>query len=153
MPTKAVDLAAYLVPDRVLILAEPPAKAALLDLLADTILTAGRITDAVAFRRALHDREDVTSTGIGGGIAVPHARMTCIQDFVLALAIIPAGVDFAARDHLPVRVVVMIAAPEDERSRYLQVLAAVAARLGQPARREDLAVATGAKAALDRFLA
>lgn len=153
MSTKAVDLTAYLAPDRVLILGGPLSKSALLDHLAESILTTGKVTDPAAFRRALHDREDVTSTGIGNGIAVPHARMTCIQDFVLALAIIPAGVDFAARDQALVRVVVMIAAPEDERSRYLQVLAAVAARLGQPARREALAAAGDAKTAMDLFLA
>lgn len=153
MPTRAVDLTAYLTADRVLLLAEATGKRQLLDRLADVVLTAGCISDPVAFRRALHDREDVTSTGIGNGIAVPHARMTCIRDFALALAIIPGGLDFAARDHAPVRTVVMIAAPENERSRYLQVLASVTARLAQPLRREALAAATDARTAFDLFLA
>ncbi len=153
MPTKAVDLTAYLAPDRVLILSEPPAKRDLLDRLVDMVLTAGTVSDPAAFRRAIHDREEVVSTAIGGGIAVPHARMTCIRDFTLALAIIPGGADLASRDNAPVRVVVMIAAPEEERSRYLQVLASVTARLSQPARREALAQATEPRTALDLFLA
>ena len=56
MPTKAVDLTAYLAPDRVLLLAEIPDKRALLDRLVDVMLTAGKITDSAAFRRAIHDR-------------------------------------------------------------------------------------------------
>ena len=94
----------------------------------------------------------MTSTGIGNGIAVPHARMTCIRDFVPVLGIIPAGLDFAARDVAPVPTVVMIAAPEDERSRSLQVLASVTARLAQPARREALTKVADTQAAMVLFL-
>jgi len=109
--------------------------------------------DPPAFFRAIADREEVTSTGVGGGVAVPHAQLRSIADFVLALAICRDGCDFAAKDGKPVHLVVMIAAPDQDRPRYLSVLAAVATRLHDSQRRERLVAATSPAAALDIFAA
>lgn len=152
MPTTAVDLAAYLTSAQVSILADSPAKSVLLDRLIVLMASSGVITDLAAFRKAIFDREEITSTAIGGGIAVPHARLDSIRDFALVLAIIPQGTDLGARDGLPVRVAVMIASPEDERHRHLQVLAAVAARLGNPERCESLVSAKDISSAMRAFL-
>lgn len=91
------------------------------------------IGDHRGWLKALYDREDVTSTGIGGGIAIPHAQHPSISSFVLGIARSPLGCDFTAKDGLPVRILVMMAAPPDDRPTYLKVLAAIATRLSQPA--------------------
>lgn len=152
MTNPAIDLAPFLTLDRVTVFDRQPTKHALLEYLVDAVLRAGTVSDPAAFRQAIHDRETVTSTSIGGHIAIPHARLTTVSQFAMAMAIIPQGIDGAARDGKPVHAVVMIAAPEDDHSRYLQVLAMVASRLSQPARRDELITAQDPTSALDIFL-
>lgn len=95
------------------------------------VTTAGdpSITEKDAFIQAIFEREEVSSTGVGGGIAVPHAKLPYNLDFVITIGICAEGIDFAAKDGEPVSILIMIAAPESERTAYLRVLATVAAIL------------------------
>ncbi len=60
----------------------------------------------------LKKREELGSTGFGGGIAIPHCRLESISDFVMGIMTVPDGVDFDAMDGNPVRLVVFVIAPE-----------------------------------------
>lgn len=92
------------------------------------------VEDQRALQRAVLEREDVMSTGIGLGIAVPHAKVPCVKEFVLAVGRSRDGIEFQSLDGKPVNLVVLIAGPEERQARYLQVLASVTLRL----RREDV---------------
>lgn len=111
------------------------------------------IGDHRGWLKALYDREDVTSTGIGGGIAIPHAHHPSISDFVLGLARFPYGADFAAKDDQPVRVLVMMAAPPENRQTYLKVLSGIAARLNHPAVMASVLAAGDSRQVIDAFIA
>ena len=87
------------------------------------------ITEKDSFVQAIFEREEVSSTGVGGGIAVPHAKLPFNLDFVITVGICRGGIDFKAKDGAPVSILIMIAAPESERTTYLRVLATVAAML------------------------
>jgi mannitol/fructose-specific phosphotransferase system IIA component (Ntr-type) len=113
----------------VLVIPGQPAKHHVLSALIALTTDHPAIGDRAAFAHAIHDREEVTSTGIGSGVAVPHARLPSVGGFVLSIGLIPAGVDFAAQDRKPVYIVVMMAATDQERQTYLRVLAAIAGRL------------------------
>jgi len=128
----ATDLAPFLSPRRVLIMPGQPAKQHVLSSLIALTTDHPAIGDRAAFAHAIHDREEVTSTGIGSGIAVPHARLPSVKDFVISIALIAKGVDFTAQDRKPVYVVVMMAAPDQDRQTYLKVLAGIAVRLQKP---------------------
>ena len=127
-----VDLAPYVSADRVLCLELPLGKRELLARLIDLTAAHPWVTDKVAFAQAIFDREEVTSTGIGQGVAVPHARLPSVVGFVISIAVCPPGIEFAAQDGRPVHVAVMIAATDQDRKTYLRVLASVAARLRAP---------------------
>ena len=127
-----VDLAPYVSADRVLTFDQPLSKRDLLARLIDLTAAHPWVTDKAAFAQAILDREEVTSTGIGQSVAVPHARLPSIVGFVISIAICPAGIEFAAQDARPVQVAVMIAATDQDRKTYLRVLASVAARLRAP---------------------
>lgn len=71
-------------------------------------------------------REDKGSTGIGNGIAIPHARTAGVTDLIGALGISKAGVDFEAEDGQPCHLIFLILAPAKESTRYLKALSAVA---------------------------
>ena len=123
-----IDLGPFLPASRCVDLRSGEKEAALSELCA---VAAGdsAVKDAAALRRAVLEREEVLSTGIGLGIAVPHAKIAGVKEFVLALGRSRDGIDFGALDGEPVRLAVLIAGPPDRQARYLQILAGVALRL------------------------
>lgn len=75
-----------------------------------------------AFIEALLKREQLGSTGIGHGFAVPHAKVTWIRDCFTAIALAPAGLTFAALDGKPVHTIITIASPESRPADHLRLL-------------------------------
>jgi len=73
--------------------------------------------------KAISDRERILSTGIGYGIAIPHAKISTVSNFVAAVGISKDGIAFDSLDGKPVSVVVMIAGPEGQNEEYLRILA------------------------------
>jgi mannitol/fructose-specific phosphotransferase system IIA component (Ntr-type) len=67
-------------------------------------------------------RESEGTTGIGGGVAVPHAKTTLVDDLVVAVGVSREGIDFAAVDGDPVHVVFLIAAPPTAAAEYLALM-------------------------------
>ena len=143
-PTPGTDLSPYLSAHRVLVIPGQPAKHHVLSAMIALTTDHPAIGDRAAFAHAIHDREEVTSTGIGSGVAVPHARLPTVQGFVLSIGLIPFGVDFHAQDHRPVYVVIMMAATDGDRKTYLKVLAAIAGRLKNSSTLPAMLAAAGA---------
>lgn len=88
----------------------------------DLMVKAGRISDRNAYSKAVHEREKEFSTGVGGGVAIPHGRCAGVKKAGLAAMVVPQGVEYEAMDGQPVHLVFLIAAPE-EGSVHLEVLA------------------------------
>jgi len=103
------------------------------------------VADPAAFERAVLDREDAMSTGIGLGIAVPHAKIPSVRDFVVSLGRSRAGIEFNSLDGKPVHLVVLIAGPDGRQGRYLQLLAGITLRLKREEVRKALLAAPTAK--------
>lgn len=83
------------------------------------------ITDKAAFRQAVHERESVMSTGIGGGIAIPHVRIPEVLKPTVGVGIVPKGLDFGTLDNKPVHILVLFATPAGADKEYLGLLAQV----------------------------
>ncbi|MCF7913291.1 MAG: PTS sugar transporter subunit IIA [Candidatus Cloacimonetes bacterium] len=77
---------------------------------------------------ALSEREDLSSTGFGKGIAIPHCILDC-SEFVIGAITIPEGVDFDSIDNKPVRILVFIIAPENMRNMHIRYLSAFSGML------------------------
>ncbi len=148
MAAAAVDLAALLAPERVALLTHAPTRDEILALLAERIAAPWTPAERVAFHTALTQRELLTTTAIGSGVAVPHARVSHLDRCVMAAVVVPAGVAWGARDREPVRIVLGLAVREQERTEHLLLLAAIATRLGDPLRRARLLAATDAPAVI-----
>ena len=86
-------------------------------------------------------RETQASTGIGLGIAIPHAKIPGVSRFVVAVGRHVAGIEFDAIDARPVHLVVLIAGPQDAQDRYLRLLARLSGRLKQEDVRRKVMVA------------
>ncbi len=94
-----------------------------IDALIDLLDQSGKLPDKNKFRRAIFDREQLVSTGIGMGIAVPHAKLKEFSNFSIAIGIQQhKGLEWNALDTAPVRIIFMIAGPDNKQSEYLQIL-------------------------------
>ncbi len=99
----------------------------------------------------LLERERLGSTGLGQGIALPHARMKGVSESRGALLRLAKGVEFDAIDGQPVDLVVGLLVPEQATDEHLQLLASLASRFSDPAQCERLRQAADPLAALEAF--
>lgn len=92
--------------------------------------------------RAIYDslwcRERLGTTGIGDGVAIPHARIAGLQETEVVVATCPDGLEFDAVDGKPVRIVVGILSPADAPKEALRALSDVVRCLKKPAVRQAL---------------
>ncbi len=94
-----------------------------IDALIDLLDSEEKLPDKEAFRKAIFDREKLVSTGIGMGVAVPHAKLKGFTDFFVAVGIQQKkGIEWNALDTAPVRLIFMIGGPEEKQTEYLQIL-------------------------------
>lgn len=110
-------------------------------------LVAPAVRDPAALLEAVRAREASLSTGVGDGLALPHAYSDATTEAVAALAVIPEGVDFEALDGAPVRIAVLLAGPPDGRAAHVRLLSRVSRVLGQPEVRRRILAAPNAVAA------
>ncbi|MFC5931895.1 PTS mannose transporter subunit IIABC [Cryobacterium melibiosiphilum] len=110
--------------------------------LAVLMLATGRISDADAVAQAAFDRETLSTTGIGDGIAIPHAKSSAVTSPVIAFARSRAGVDWTSADGQPAHLIFMIAVPTAAaRTEHLKVLAQLSRALMKPAFRASIEAA------------
>lgn len=135
-----MPLADCLHPAAVLIAPEAPDKWQLIERLTQAMVASGRLPAARQAEavKALFARETCVSTGMEHGIAIPHAALEGLAEMVVAMALIPEGLNFDSQDRKPAQVVVAVVVPREEKLLHLQALAEVARRLGDPSFKEKL---------------
>lgn len=99
----------------------------------------GKVKDKKAFFQAILQREQIVSTGIGMGVAIPHAKMPDYENFFIAVGIQSyQGIDWQSLDELPVHLVFMIGGPANQQSEYLMILSALTKIIRNPKLRAEL---------------
>lgn len=93
--------------------------------LADVFKGTDVCSDIKAFINALKEREEIMTTGIGFGIAVPHAKLESVHKIAFAIGISKKGIDFNSIDGKPVHLVVLVAAGERQHKDYLKLLSKI----------------------------
>ncbi len=105
--------------------------------------------DQAEVLRVLLDREQLQSTGIGEGVAIPHGAMAQLSAQVAALVIVPEGVEFAAIDQQKVHIIFGVIGPKRATGEHLKTLARVSRLLRSQAFRDHLVHAETGRAAFD----
>lgn len=102
------------------------------------IYEVGKLEDEEVFYQAISEREKIVSTGIGMGVAIPHAKLPSYDQFFIALGVLQKPVNWYALDEAPVRLVFMIGGPDDKQTEYLQILSNLTHALKNEQRRKKL---------------
>lgn len=97
-------------------------KSGVIDELIETLNAAGKLSDKTAFREAIMAREEQSTTGVGDGIAIPHAKTSAVKAPAIAFGRTKTGANFDSLDGKPVHLIFMIAAPEGANNTHLEVL-------------------------------
>lgn len=109
----------------------------------------GNITDVEKYKAGVFQREEEGTTGIGEGIAIPHAKTDAVKEPGLASMIVRDGVDYDALDDEPVHMIFLIAAPNTKDNIHLDVLGRLSMLLMDEKFREDLMQASSVEEYLD----
>lgn len=124
---------------------------AALDLIIDKLNAAGRLKNKEAFKQAIMNREKVVSTGIGMGVAIPHAKLSGYNTFFISIAILQKGVQWQSLDGFPVKIIFMIGGPDDKQTEYLQILSSLTNALKDEERRKKILTLNSPNAIIDLF--
>lgn len=120
-------IADHLGDHRILLDLQGDSKVAVLRELCHAVSVEGSGPDGEKILEAMLDREALGSTGIGQGVAIPHAKVPELEELRIALGLSKKGIPFDANDDQPVHLLFLIAAPVNAESRHhLQVLARLA---------------------------
>ncbi len=143
-----VEIAQYLDPQLVCF-ANAKTRDDALKTLVDLAHTQGRLDDKDAFFNALINREEIVTTGIGMGVAIPHAKLPSYDNFFIAVGVLTEGVDWKALDSAPVRLIFMIGGPDDKQTEYLQILSGLTSVLKDEERRINMLTAQSPEALVE----
>ena len=120
--TADVKIATFLDKKNIIFLQEQSRDAAL-SRLVESLFFTGKIQDKDEFYNAILERENIVSTGVGMGIAIPHAKKIHYNNFFIAIGVQKVkGLEWGSLDNSLVRLILMIGGPEDRQNDYLKIL-------------------------------
>lgn len=90
--------------------------------LVDLVANSGNLNDKENYRKAILAREEMSTTGIGEGVAIPHAKTTSVDKACIAAAVSKEGIDYESFDGSLSNLFFMIAAPDGANNTHLEVL-------------------------------
>jgi PTS system nitrogen regulatory IIA component len=121
----------YLTPELVVAELAVSSKDEALLKLAEQVATVVPGLESAGVLAVLKEREALGSTGIGGGIAIPHGKMGGLEEVIVLFARSSQGVEFAAVDGKPVHLIFLLLAPESAAGTHLKILARISRMLKQ----------------------
>ena len=93
--------------------------------LAEMVSGSGLVPESEALFQRLSEREQLGTTAIGNGVAIPHCKLNGLSRVLVAIGVSRQGVDFGAADGKPVRLFFLVASPSRSPAEHLQSLAAI----------------------------
>jgi fructose-specific phosphotransferase system IIA component len=144
-----LKISEFLKPEAIIMQMKSRDKIAALKELVDNIVDSKAVENGEELQKALAKRENLESTGIGDGIAIPHARTDAVKSLILAFARSEEGVDFSAIDGKPSHLIFLIASPKNKKSEYIMALAKLSRLLRKQEVRQLLKKASNPEEILD----
>lgn len=148
--TSIADLAK---PGNLVVPLEASDKRSSIDLLVDHVCGAEGVEDAEEMKRLVWAREDQRSTGIGNGLAIPHAKSDAISHLMLGIGILPRPVEFDSIDGKPVGMVALLLSPSNEIAEHIQALGKISRMMNDEGFREAAFACSAAQELRDLIVA
>jgi mannitol/fructose-specific phosphotransferase system IIA component (Ntr-type) len=120
-----MNLLEILSPDSVIAPLVAKDKKGVIDELVDLLASVKKVNDARLLKDAVWQREQMRTTGIGAGLAIPHGKCPGMPGLAMAIGRPASPMEFEAIDGQPVRLVVLLASPPDRTSDHIQALARI----------------------------
>lgn len=126
-------------------------KAELLNKMVDLAIKSGKVPDPEEARKEVFKRERIMSTGVGKGIALPHAKTNTVDDSVGALAILSYGIDYEALDDQPVNIVMLLLGNDAKVGSHLRLLSKISRLMSNDSFKSSLLASSSSQEAYDLF--
>jgi len=139
----------YLRPDLVILDLEADGVEQTLRDMVHALVDTGLVSDEKQVLNALLEREAAQSTGIGGGVAIPHAVYPNLNSTVIALALSRKGIDFLSMDEQPVHTFFLLLSPPANSGTHIKLLARIARLMRQPDVLDELLSAKDAEEVIE----
>lgn len=121
--------------------------------LVDLLDKKGKLQDRYVFHSAILEREKIVSTGIGIGVAIPHAKLEGYEGFFIAIGIQKKqGLEWNALDGSLVKLIFMIGGPDNRQTEYLKILSRLTQSIKDEDRRKKLLRCESVQDVLDLFI-
>ncbi len=127
-----MDITSFITADSVAVGLEVKSKDELIEKLLVLANKSGKVINLSEVRNAVLEREKLLSTGIGDGIAIPHAKTQSVSDTVCSVAILKNAVDFDSVDGVPVDVAFLLLGRESNVGAHLRLLSRISRYLCEP---------------------
>lgn len=120
-------------------------KSLIIEEMVDLLEEAGKLGNRGMVLDAVLERERVMSTGMGDGVAIPHAKSDGVTELVAAFGITKQNIDFEAIDGKPVRIIFLLVGPTDQTGPHLKALSRISRLMHRKEFRETLAASKTAE--------
>jgi PTS system nitrogen regulatory IIA component len=138
--------------DRLVIFLQAETQLAAIDELIEALDLAHQLKNKERFHQAILDREKIVSTGIGLGVAIPHAKLPGYEQFFIAIGVQEGqGIEWNSLDGSQVHLIFMIGGPDNRQTEYLNILSRLTMAIKDTERRKALLKATSAQQVIDLF--
>ncbi len=121
---------------------------ALVDTLEDQLESKEQVEEV---RNAVLERESIMSTGVGKGLAIPHAKTKAVEENLAAFALLKEPLDFNSIDNEPVRLVFLLVGPESNNSQHIKLLSRISRLMNSGSFREEILSCTTSEEILNAF--
>ena len=121
---------------------------ALVDTLKDKVDSNEQLEDV---RKAVFEREEIMSTGVGKGLAIPHAKTKAVSENHAAFALLKDPLDFDSIDNEPVRLVFLLVGPESKNSQHIKLLSRISRLMNSGSFRKKILACTSSDEILEAF--
>lgn len=129
-------------PGTVSVQMEGASKSEILDRMLNLLADHPNIRDFEGVRRAVREREEVMSTGVGKGLALPHAKTSAVDGIAAAFATTEVPIEYGSIDNQPVRLLFLMVSTENAKTQHIKILSRISRLMNEDDFRERLLAAT-----------
>jgi fructose-specific phosphotransferase system IIA component len=123
----------------------------IINAIVDLVAVSSKVLDKEKVREAVFEREQIMSTGVGDGFAIPHGKTDAVSDIVAAFAITAQPIDYESLDEKPVRLVFILVSKVNMVGPHIKLLSRISRLMNKPDFRNKLLTMKSSKEIIEMF--